>query len=89
VAELILDGFHFEERFCPACDSFQWHIKKSDGTWECLRCRVRGLESSPKSQPRSILPERGKLKGKDLLPMSPEEGPPLPQGLGLKWPWKK
>jgi len=25
----------------------------------------------------------------NLLPMTPEEGPPLPKGLGLRWPWKK
>ena len=25
----------------------------------------------------------------NLLPMTPEEGPPLPRGLRLKWPWKK
>jgi len=25
----------------------------------------------------------------NLLPMTPEEGPPLPKGLGLKWPWRK
>jgi hypothetical protein len=25
----------------------------------------------------------------DLMPMPPTEGPPLPRGLGLKWPWKK
>jgi hypothetical protein len=25
----------------------------------------------------------------DLLPMPPEQGPPLPRGLALRWPWKK
>jgi hypothetical protein len=25
----------------------------------------------------------------DLLPMPPEQGPPLPRMLALKWPWKK
>jgi len=24
-----------------------------------------------------------------LLPSSPEEGPPLPRMLGIKWPWVK
>ena len=24
-----------------------------------------------------------------LLPMPPEEGPPLPRMLALRWPWKK
>lgn len=28
-------------------------------------------------------------KTNDLMPMSPTEGPPLPKGLGLKWPWRK
>jgi len=25
----------------------------------------------------------------DLMPMPPEQGPPLPRKLGLKWPWQK
>jgi len=25
----------------------------------------------------------------DLLPMPPEQGPPLPRMLAIKWPWKK
>jgi len=25
----------------------------------------------------------------DLLPMPPDQGPPLPRMLALKWPWKK
>ena len=25
----------------------------------------------------------------DLLPMSPDQGPPLPRVLNLKWPWNK
>jgi hypothetical protein len=34
--------------------------------------------------------EKGSLeqKANALLPMPPAEGPPLPRGLGLKWPWK-
>lgn len=38
-----------------------------------------------------VLWERGKLErgAERLLPMSPEEGPPLPRGLELRWPWKK
>jgi len=47
-----------------------------------------------------VLWERGKLeRGAEtwialklkmvLLPMSPEEGPPLPRGLEMRWPWKK
>lgn len=24
-----------------------------------------------------------------LLPMSPKQGPPLPRGLGITWPWRK
>jgi len=27
--------------------------------------------------------------GNDLLPMPPESGPPLPRGLGIKWPRMK
>ncbi len=42
---------------------------------------------------REVLWERGKLPAErgaeKLLPMSPEEGPPLPRGLELRWPWKK
>jgi len=33
-----------------------------------------------------VLWERGKLPEK-LLPMSPEEGPPLPRMFRIKWPW--
>jgi len=173
--ELTLDSFQLERIFCSKCDSFQWHVRKSDGGWECLGCRVRGLSSNPTStlpepyqtevrkelrkiptwklreaydklkageatgielveQNRAqaisamgeILWERGKLEtgdmAKDLpsrkqiedkramqeasrikmprlrdieeksggmLPMSPEEGPPLPRRFGVKWPWKK
>ena len=38
-----------------------------------------------------VLWERGKLErgAEKLLPMLPEEGPPLPRGLELRWPWKK
>jgi len=25
----------------------------------------------------------------NLMPMPPEEGPPFPKGLGLKWPWER
>ncbi len=25
----------------------------------------------------------------DLMPMAPEEGPPLPRFFAIKWPWKK
>lgn len=25
----------------------------------------------------------------DLRPMSPKQGPPLPRGLGIRWPWRK
>ncbi|GAI08292.1 unnamed protein product [marine sediment metagenome] len=34
-------------------------------------------------------PELTKSLKSDLSPMTPEEGPPLPRGLGLKWPGKK
>ena len=40
-----------------------------------------------------VLWERGKLPAErgaeKLLPMSPEEGPPLPRGFEMRWPWKK
>lgn len=55
-------GFTFEERFCPACDDFQWHVQREDEGWECLACRLRILRSiegehGSKRVPRSILPE--------------------------------
>jgi len=25
----------------------------------------------------------------DLMPMPPEEGPPLPRVMAIRWPWKK
>ena len=40
-----------------------------------------------------VLGERGKLPAErgaeKLLPMSPEEGPPLPRMFTIRWPWKK
>lgn len=40
-----------------------------------------------------VLWERGKLPAErgaeKLLPMSPEEGPPLPRMFTIRWPWKK
>ena len=39
-----------------------------------------------------VLWERGKLPGGEaekLLPMPPEEGPPLPRMFRIKWPWAK
>ncbi|MBA7665868.1 hypothetical protein ES703_73942 [subsurface metagenome] len=34
-------------------------------------------------------PELTKSLKSDLSPMTPGEGPPLPRGLGLKWPGRK
>lgn len=39
-----------------------------------------------------VLWERGKLPAggvEKLLPMPPEEGPPLPRALTVRWPWVK
>lgn len=40
-----------------------------------------------------VLGERGKLPAEGgaekLLPMSPEEGPPLPRMFTIRWPWRK
>jgi len=45
------------------------------------------------SAAEEVLRERGKLPAEGgaekLLPMSPEEGPPLPRIFTIKWPWKK
>jgi len=30
-----------------------------------------------------------KVEKGDLLPMSPEDGPPLPQALNIRWPWRR
>jgi len=45
---------------------------------------------------REVLWERGKLSAESpvgqaerLLPMPPEEGPPLPRMLTIKWPWRE
>lgn len=39
---------------------------------------------------RGVGLETGRAAGTEgLMPMSPEEGPPLPKFLGLRWPWKK
>jgi len=34
-------------------------------------------------------PELTKSLKSDLSPMPPDQGPPLPRGLGLKWPGRK
>ena len=37
------------------------------------------------------LSKEGSLKRQttnDLLPMAPDQGPPLPRALNIKWPWK-
>ena len=31
----------------------------------------------------------GRRNLKELEPQDPEEGPPLPKKLGIKWPWKE
>jgi len=71
-----------------------WKLKE---VYENLKAgEITGIE--PVEQNRAyaisaieeILWERGKLgEGEKFLPMSPEEGPPLPRGLELRWPWKK
>ena len=38
------------------------------------------------------LSKEGSLKRQttnDLLPMAPDQGPPLPRGLNVRWPWRK
>ena len=34
-------------------------------------------------------PELTKSLQSDLSPMSPEDGPPLPQALNIRWPWRR
>jgi len=38
----------------------------------------------PAHTPGDLVKELG-----DPLPCSPEEGPPLPRSLGIRWPWSK
>ena len=46
--------------------------------------RIYGKGSTPPSERLG----RGQTVN-DLMPMPPEQGPPLPRGLQLKWPWNK
>jgi len=46
--------------------------------------RIFGKGSTPPTERLG----RGQVVN-DLTPMSPEQGPPLPRKLGLKWPWQK
>jgi hypothetical protein len=46
--------------------------------------RIYGAGSTPPDERQG----RGQVVN-DLMPMPPEEGPPLPRALNFKWPWKK
>ena len=50
---------------------------------------ARELRSAADSQNQSIASLLENLKAEllPLLPMPPNEGPPLPSGLGITWPW--
>jgi hypothetical protein len=45
-------------------------------------------EASRLGTPTLVKLEGGKTL-ENLLPMSPQEGPPLPRALKIRWPWVK
>ncbi|GAI98859.1 unnamed protein product, partial [marine sediment metagenome] len=59
-------------------------VPKTERERKSLHERIFGKGSTP---PLERLGKGETLN--DMLPMTPTDGPPLPRGLGLKWPWKK
>ena len=51
--------------------------------------------AAPEAERRAIIKRVGVIDElpsfyyKSLMPMSPEEGPPLPRRWGIRWPWKQ
>ncbi len=45
----------------------------------------RAIIKAAKERIKGVLPP---FYTESLMPMSPEEGPPLPRKWGIRWPWK-
>ena len=58
------------------------------------RDEAKRFLAAPEAERRAIIKKAGVIAElpafyyKSLMPMSPEEGPPLPRRWGVKWPWK-
>lgn len=59
-------------------------VPKTEAERKAQHERIYGKGSAPPLERLG----RGQTAN-DLLPMSPESGPPLPRALGIRWPWKK
>jgi len=59
------------------------------------RDEAKRFLAAPEAERRAIIKKSGVIAElpafyyKSLMPMDPEEGPPLPRRWGVKWPWKK
>ncbi|GAJ15505.1 unnamed protein product [marine sediment metagenome] len=59
------------------------------------RDKAKRFLAAPEIERQAIIKKAGVIAElpafyyKSLMPMSPEEGPPLPRRWGVKWPWKK
>ncbi|MBA7699851.1 hypothetical protein ES703_108554 [subsurface metagenome] len=40
------DTITLEKRYCPACDTFTWHILAGDSSWQCIKCRSQALDDA-------------------------------------------
>lgn len=64
--------------------------KLSNMTWVELEDYATLLKERLKEKEEEERPLPGvSALSSDLLPMHPEEGPPLPRAFNLKWPWRK
>ena len=68
----------------PCCGESEVNMPRAEAERKSAHERIFGKGSSPPAERLG----RGQMLN-DLLPMPPDSGPPLPQALGLRWPWKK
>ena len=72
--------------YCEACDR-RFKIINPFFSSALLTGKIAQAHGKGSSSPLERLGKGETLN--NLLPMPPEEGPPLPRMLALRWPWKK
>jgi len=74
---------------CPYCGTKFPHSGRVE-LQVCPKCDAELLVGgNPSGTEAKDIPEAVIESLKNLLPQSPNEGPPLPKGLAIKWPWKE